>query len=331
MSTVQLQSSTGSSARVLESCTATGDSATAVLMIGSWRWHTTVTSMILSKYWACGISAVSPRSGSWGPVCVSLQARSRLARESVVALVPSTAGFALGLLRGRRVRCWNSCSLASARQRARSLLALSESAFARARRLISDTSFVSHSRSFCGRRSSSTRCAAGHVPERSRRLWRHYNGHVCHSTETLTLRNFPSQLFRDHWHVLELLHSSFQNALLRNHLDHFSSLLHRNQWYTDVLRGSLGYLYHWHRTAPVGPPRFAGLSVSLAPVVAYELSGWLALGLASQLLRLRSRRCAGPVGAPRSAALLNPKRLLRITTGMSFSCACGISTVFRIF
>ena len=27
-------------------------------MIGSWRWHTTGTSMILSMYWACGISTV---------------------------------------------------------------------------------------------------------------------------------------------------------------------------------------------------------------------------------------------------------------------------------
>ena len=75
-------------------------------MIGSWRWHTPGTSVTLSKYWACGMSAVSPRSGSWGPVCVSLQARSRFVRESAVALVPSTAGFAApGLLRGRRVRC----------------------------------------------------------------------------------------------------------------------------------------------------------------------------------------------------------------------------------
>ena len=67
-------------------------------------------------------------------ICLCLQARPRSARELAVALVPSTAGFAaLGLLHGRRVCCLSSRSQASARQSVRSLLAMSESAFARER------------------------------------------------------------------------------------------------------------------------------------------------------------------------------------------------------
>ena len=118
--------------------TANGDSSTRVfrldlrnsdcLLGGRDDWLTPPTT--LSKYSACGISVVSPRSGQWGPVCVSLQAHSRFARESVAALVPSTAGLAaLGLLSGRRVCCLRSCSQASARQSVRSMLALSDSAF----------------------------------------------------------------------------------------------------------------------------------------------------------------------------------------------------------
>ena len=66
------------------------------------------------------------------------------------------------------------------------------------------------------------------------------------------------------------------------------------------------------------------LSLSLASVVASELSGWLALGVASQLLRLRSRQCAG---LHRLLHFWMPSALLCITTGMSVSCACDTSTV----
>ena len=47
--------------------------------------------------------------------------------------------------------------------------------------------------------------------------------------------------------------------------------------------------------------------------------------------RDRFSQCAGPVGAQRSAALLNPKRLSCMTTDMSVGCSCGTSTVFWIF
>ena len=88
----------------------------------------------------------------------------------------------------------------------------------------------------------------------------------------------------DQWDVDGLLHSSFRNPLLRNHLDCFRSLFHRNMW---------------HCTALAWPPRSTGPSVSPAAVVASELFGLLAFGVASQLLRLRSRQCAalsGPCG-----------------------------------
>ena len=81
-------------------CTATGDFNTGLqtgsdelrLTSGrSWRSVLGVGTrlahpMILSVHRASGISAVPPRSGSWAPVCVSPQARSRFARESVAAL-----------------------------------------------------------------------------------------------------------------------------------------------------------------------------------------------------------------------------------------------------
>ena len=105
-----------------------GLSSAAVVMIGSGRWHTPGTSKILSKCWASVISTVC--CTFWiVETCLCLQARPRFAQESVVALVPSTAGLAaLGLLHSRRVCFLSSCSLDSAHQSARSLLALSESA-----------------------------------------------------------------------------------------------------------------------------------------------------------------------------------------------------------
>ena len=72
----------------------------------------------------------------------------------------------------------------------------------------------------------------------------------------------------------------------------------------------LDLVYHWHLSS-----------------ILSCLGGWyLALHHNCDVCSL----CAGPVGAPRSVALLNPKRLSTITTGMSVSCAC-VSTVFRIW
>ena len=54
-------------------------------------------------------SQSSPRCGSWGPVCAT--------RQSVGALVPSTAGFLThGLLPNQRAFHQSSCSLAASRQ-----------------------------------------------------------------------------------------------------------------------------------------------------------------------------------------------------------------------
>ena len=155
---------------------------------------------------------------------------------------------------------------------------------------LSDNSLVSHSSSFwmkagvsCDWCSSSTvrcwTCSCG-------RLWQHYNGHVYFSMRILALASLHNWDINDHVNALGrrdvhgLLHCSFRNRLLRNHLDHFNNLHQHDLCHRDV---------HdlWRRAAPVGPPR--------------------------------------------SATLLHPKRLLCITTGMSVSCASGTSTIFRIF
>ena len=220
--------------------------------------------MILSVYRASGISAVSPHSGSWGPVCVSTG-------TFTIALVPSTAGFAApGLLHGRRVTCQSSCSLASAHQCVRSLLASSESAF------LSDTSLVPYSRSSwvkttvlvrCWTRSCGISVVCGSST----------TGHVYHSMRTLTLASLHNWDIDDHvnaldqWDVHGLLHSSLRNRLLR--ITWITSATCSN-----MICGTGGVHDLWHRTAPMGLPRSSGPSVSLAPVVVPELSGWLAPG-----------------------------------------------------
>ena len=99
---------------------------------------------------------------------------------------------------------------------------------------------------------------------------------------------------------------SFRNRLLRDHLNRLSNMLHRDQWHKDVhdLRQC---------TAPVGPPRSSGPSGSLALLADPELPGWLALDVASPLLRPWSRQCAGLVGIPRSSARSHHE-LLHVTS-----------------
>ena len=128
-----------------------------------------------------------------------LQARPRFARDSAVALIPSTAGSAaLGLLRGWRVCCLSSCSLASSHQSAHSLLALSESAFARERAAdLSDTPLVSYSGSSFLNEDQRELLPGVQAPRALLNwlLW-DLDGHVYRSTETLNLSAVPWPLAR---------------------------------------------------------------------------------------------------------------------------------------
>ena len=106
-------------------------------MVGPWSWHTkywaSVTTTVFCTFWIVVTCPVSPgtstiRSGfcccthSFNWICCSRAAARR------------------------RVCCLSSCSLASSHQSAHSLLALSESAFARERAAdLSDTPLVSYS------------------------------------------------------------------------------------------------------------------------------------------------------------------------------------------
>ena len=108
------------------------------------------------------------------------------------------------------------------------------------------------------------------------------------------------------WHVNDLLQSSFRNPFLRNHLGRLSNLLHYGQW---------------HCGAPVGPTRSSGPHVSLAPVVASELSAASTVSSVCWTCgnspvfcsflhhsHPRSCQCDGPVRPQRCSALSGPWR-----------------------
>ena len=139
---------------------------------------------------------------------------------------------------------------------------------------------------------------------------------------------------------LSCFHGSFQNVLLRNHLDHISSLLHHNQWYTDVLRGSLGFLYHWHLSL-----RMSCLDgwhlVSHHNCFVYDLVGVLDLWELHGLLHfwIPSAYCVSQRACPSAAPVVSRQSsgssewaALSLHHGfVSMNCACGNSTILGAF